>query len=351
MKPPTIQYQFALSKDEVFIDINSLTEKDRKDYVCIGCGKTLRPILGKIRRKHFRHKTNVDCSLETYLHRMGKKLFKENYKKCIQEKKKYIVEFSKPLFCNFCQHGPCEKGSKTDTYDLTKAFTIIHEEKRDGELIPDLLLKTKNGDKIYIEIAVTHTSSHAKIASQIRIIEFSIQVEDDLALLQKTKISLLHEQIRAYNFAPEPIMENLKNDCHKEVSYFTILPNGKCKIKTVKIFEFDSLSKETKNYIQKVDYPSAQTFIAAAEQAFYKRVKIKNCFLCRYHAINTSFQMSEESSPIFCKFHKKQTQSNYAANCEIYRADPKAFESNKSANNGLQGTSGHGGFPKFGLSN
>ncbi|MBO7082875.1 MAG: hypothetical protein J6W30_03415 [Bacteroidales bacterium] len=41
-------------------------------FTCISCGQELSACLGSKNQHHFRHKTEVDCNLETYLHKMGK---------------------------------------------------------------------------------------------------------------------------------------------------------------------------------------------------------------------------------------------------------------------------------------
>lgn len=328
MESSSIKYKYALSEDGRVLSINKLSEEDRRDYECLGCGNILRPVLGKIRQKHFRHKINYDCSLETYLHRMGKKLFLETYENCLKQGIPYIIEYSVPVICDYCKHGPCEKDNEKSTFDLTKAFTILSEEKKDVGLIPDVLLRTESGEKIYVEIAVTHKSSSQKVNSGIRIIEFLLEGEDDLDIFKKTKISFFHDAIETFNFNPNPIKKKLKNRCHKEISYFTVLKNGKCKINTVAIHEFDRIKGTSQHYIEQVSSPSSYSFVEEAEKAYLKGVKVKNCFLCRYHAINTSFSFSVETKPIFCKFHKETKNSNTAANCEIYRPDKKVFRNN-----------------------
>lgn len=74
------------------------------------------------------------------------------------------------------------------------------------------------------------------------------------------------------------------------------------------------------------------TFIEEVEQAFLEGAKIKNCYLCRYHAVSSRFQREIDGNPIFCKFLKKSVASNYAADCEFYKPDIKArngFTSNQ----------------------
>ena len=330
MNSSSIKYRYALSENGTIIDVKNLFDEDRKDYECLGCGNVLRPVLGKIRNKHFRHKIDQNCSLETYLHRIGKKLFIDTYNKCLQKKLEYIIEYEVPTFCDFCEHGPCEKDKKLAAYDLTKAFVFLYEEKRDNELVPDVLLKTKSGEKIYIEIAVTHQSSNDKIDSGVRIIEFLLNQEEDLKVFKQTKISIFEDNIEMFNFNPTPIYKKLPKECENETYYFTVMPNGKCRILTVPLYKFDQIKENSQIYIKKIPFKSSYTFIEEAEKAFLEGIKIRNCFLCRYHAISNSFTLYEETKPIFCKFYKSNKNSNAAANCEIYRPDKNVFRNTSS---------------------
>lgn len=325
MTKPVIQYQFALDENGSLIDINHLSASDRKDYKCVSCQNTIRPVLGKIRKKHFRHTHNSECSLETYLHQMGKILFDQKYRKCLKENIPYIVEYYSPIFCNHCKHGPCETGEEKLTYDITKSFQEIQVETRDGALIPDLLLNSKS-DKIYIEVAVTHKSSNEKINSGIKIIEFVILDESDLEIFNSNKLSMDNDLLEFYNFKPKPIHKNLPKQCKKTVSFFEVYKNGKCNLNTVPIFAFDKLIENKSRYINEITYHSGLTFIEEVQRAFSKGIKVKNCYLCRYHAIAKWSQRGENDDPIFCKYYKKSTNSNNASNCEIYYPDPKAFD-------------------------
>jgi hypothetical protein len=57
-------------------------------------------------------------------------------------------------------------------------------------------------------------------------------------------------------------------------------------------------------------------------ESYQKGLKIKNCFLCRYHAFNQSW--SREGT-IFCKFLKESGNSNMATDCQYFRADSQVF--------------------------
>lgn len=79
-----IKYQYAYDESKNLVSIKDITKENRNQnqYICIGCGNPLLPraIGSKYRRPHFYHKELVDCSGETYLHKLAKKLIKENLK-------------------------------------------------------------------------------------------------------------------------------------------------------------------------------------------------------------------------------------------------------------------------------
>lgn len=216
MNSTSIKYKYALSQDGLIFDINDLSEDDRADYECLGCGNVLRPVLGKIRKKHFRHKVNQECSLETYLHRMAKKLFIKTYQSCLNQKTPYVIEYPVPSFCTSCNYGPCETDNEIAEYDLTKTFIYISEEQKDGMLIPDVLLQAKSGMKLYIEIAVTHQSSINKVDSGMKIIEFQLNTEEDLEVFNKNRISFFIDDVKLYNFKPAPLYKKLKTNVLKK---------------------------------------------------------------------------------------------------------------------------------------
>ena len=83
---------------------------------------------------------------------------------------------------------------------------------------------------------------------------------------------------------------------------------------------FHHISKDTGS-----GYPNI--FKCSVAKAHQDKVKVKNCFLCRYHADNNSWNMLDElesgNKPIFCKFLKIKCNSNQAVKCEYYKPDKK----------------------------
>jgi hypothetical protein len=173
----------------------------------------------------------------------------------------------------------------------------IDVEEPDNRFIPDLLLKTINGDKIYIEIAVTHESSSDKILSKVKIIEFLIQSEKDLVEVGKKYLSYHDDKINYYNFSPAPILKEMRDFCRNYVSYFQVYQNGKCRITSSKIFDYDKLEKDPNQYFSPVACGSKSTFSAEVEKAYKNGIRVKNCYVCRDHVESAYFSF-EEAEPI-----------------------------------------------------
>lgn len=320
-----IKYKYAVNAACEVIDIAKLSETDRKDYECAGCSKIVRPVLGKNRKKHFRHKVAADCSVETYLHRMGKMLFERCYIENMEKRQPFYVEFLQPLVCMLCKLGPCDVGNCYRSYDLTKAFNEIKIEYRDGNLIPDIYLRTSSGEVLYVEIWVKHAVTDEKINSGKKIIEICIQNEEDLQIFSSGLISCRDNRVKFYNFSPKPIQNDAPELCNKQVIYFAVSPNGKCAIVKDSQYRFYESQNNKECYVKDVLEPSSKAFIQEVEAAYNKGAKVKNCFLCRYHALAKPYQRENDGEPIFCKFLKKTIASNFAAECEYYKPDPKVF--------------------------
>ena len=104
-----IKYRYALDEGQRVVDVEELTEADRKDYECLACSHTVRPVMGKLRRKHFRHQVDVGCSEETYLHRLGKLIFQQVYQRCLDAGRPFEIEISRQRLCTSCETlAPCE---------------------------------------------------------------------------------------------------------------------------------------------------------------------------------------------------------------------------------------------------
>ena len=335
------KYRYAYNPNNKIVDVTRLQKQnlDKNEvFKCIGCSNILIPVLGQKREKHFRHKIDIDCSPETYLHKLAKTRFYEVYNDCLRQNEPFLITINQKLICNhyeseflFC----CDFKEIVQTFDLTKYFREIRLEKKEDSFIPDLLLISKTGDKLFIEIAVTHQASQEKIDSSYRLIEIDITNEDELEIINNKNL-VQGEAVKFFNFKNQKSEDFCQGKCRKqlkpysyckiEYDYFVIFNNGKSAILRIDLDEINRLHKEQKiKYKQLINlFVSNLTrrdeYIKLVIESFVNERGIKNCFLCRYHG--TAYYSDE---PIFCKFLKKNCNSNEAANCEYYRPDTKVF--------------------------
>ena len=337
-----IKYRYAYNLSNQIIDVNKLSRKKEtylKTYRCLGCDGILTPILGEKRRKHFRHKVDLNCSSETYLHKLAKSRFYEIYNECLQNNKPFLIVLNQNRICNYYESDfnyCCNLGNKSETFDLTKYFHEIYMEGREDSFIPDLLLISIKGEKLFIEIAVTHQSSIAKISSNYRIIEIDIKEEDDIAIIENKKIS--QDKARFYNFKDKVVKDFCNGNCHEQLKpygfcnikydYFVVFQNSKSAIMTITFDEINRLHKTNIIkygefvYRSNLDIIRSKEYIKLVIESFVNNRGIKNCFLCRYHGKSYGYEY-----PIYCKFLKKNCNSNEAAICEYYRPDTEVFPS------------------------
>jgi hypothetical protein len=258
---------------------------------------------------------------------MGKLIFEQTYRQCLNTNAEYLIDYLVPIFCNGCSYGPCQQPSEIREFDLTTAFKLIVVEKKDDKFIPDLTLKTESGDNVlYIEIAVTHDSSSEKINSGKKIIEFAIKSESDFHILKKTYLHTKNDLVTFHNFTPRNEYIKMYDSCRFYVDYFQVSPNGKCVIDSIELYNFDKLKNKINFYIKEVHHKSSNIFIEEVERAVLDGIKVKNCFACRYHAQAKNRPILEDRpKAIFCKTYKTYCTSNHAAECDRYLPDPKIF--------------------------
>ena len=229
----TIEYQFAENSLGNRIDINNINNSNEEKYFCISCKQELVPRLGNIRAHHFYHKNPVyNCSKETYLHELGKKTFYETYLQCLYEKTPFYIcsslfnEFSS--VCNYFEVFKSKKCimNNINKINLTKYFINIEMEKNQENYRPDITLINNLGERIFIEIAVTHPCEEEKIKSKNKIIEITIKKETDINKILERIISEDSNFIKYYNFDNFNIhIEPFCNDNIKK-NYLIVLKNG-----------------------------------------------------------------------------------------------------------------------------
>lgn len=331
-----IKYQYAKDENGKLININSITQLNRyqSKFYCIGCGNELTAKLGNVKIHHFSHKSIVSCSGETYLHLLGKKLFYDSYIYCLQNKLPFLIEIIENRFCNHFESVlgfKCKQNDSTSQFDLTKFFDNILIEKKEGSFIPDLMLTNNlRKEKIFIEIAVTHFSSDEKINSKNRIIEIQVENEFDLSPIKNKILSINDSKIKFINF------KNSKTEkshclglCNEQYNFITLDKEGRCLLNQRNLTQIKNFLEYSKDNIidykilELVNYNYRSIYQKAIASYTQENIKVRNCFICRYHAENDStFSIIKNyDKTIFCKYLKKTCNSNEAVSCEFFKIE------------------------------
>lgn len=212
-----LKYNFAYDENRNIISIADVPEEGHLDRVffCIGCGNTMVAAIGP-KRRYFRHRTeDVNCSNESYLHKLAKKLIKQKFD-----------DFSKPFniqlkgkyecaqHCKLYNEKNCTKLDMQDPIDLHKYYNLCEEEKgEEGDKDrADLLLTPINSknDPLFIEVKCTHECTEKK-KEKHKIIEVWIKSEKDIYWLIENTWKELDpwafdsesRQVKFINFNPQ----------------------------------------------------------------------------------------------------------------------------------------------------
>lgn len=242
-----ITYQYAQSDDgsTKYINEVSLEYRKKHHFTCYGCGgRMVARLKADKREPHFAHFRDGTCSRESYLHQLGKKMFVEMFEHYRNKKISLNVDFMQQGVCNSkeCPLGaklPCEGSSRTGKFNLLPDYSkcFVEEYDKDTGFRPDILLTNEHGNKVYVEILVTHETTQKKIDSGVPIIEIPIFDEDDLELFKCERnvggISILEYRATCYNlpnktFGIERFCENKINQAKNAFRkyYEGIIKNG-----------------------------------------------------------------------------------------------------------------------------
>lgn len=316
------------------VHIDNVDPDDRKGFTCIECQDAMIPKIGKVNEHHFAHKGNTKCSGESYLHKLAKRLFIESYQKCLVENRPFYLEYYSHETCISCEkvaplNTTCKFDNNIEKFDLTQPFDSIEEEVTFGGFRADILLSSSaRKEKIFIEIAVTHETEQAKISSNIRIIEYHLESQADLELFALSRIPVNESRIKRFNF--QRLRKNKRlyepHSCKMGFDCFTVSHDGTARISYKQCREIIQEQIDGENIYFKLierdpytDEIKGESYVLELEEALSKSIRVKNCFLCRYHAKNWE-SWRDTSAPVFCKFLKQDIDnSNFAAQCKYFR--------------------------------
>ena len=311
-----IKYQYAKDDNEKLIDIDSLNDenRNRSKFFCIGCGNELIARLGKIKVHHFAHKKVVTCSGETYLHLLGKQLFFENYTDCLNKQKPFAIEIYQKrndkdiVVCSFsCM-------SEAPAKDLMNFFEkgypyVLDADVTSGE-------QTDGTYKVFVEI-----ERHKDVPTQV------LEMLDGvgkLANIDKFKF----RYYKSFK-SQDAQMENISATVPLDKSALTLDKDGRCLLKQKNLRQIKSRLATEKEKIVNYEISKdsghnySEIFKTGVATYAQQNLKVKNCFICRYHAENNSWNYYEDTTgvPIFCKFLKIKCNSNQAVSCEYFKLE------------------------------
>lgn len=342
-------YSYSMDKDLHLVNVIDAIKGN--DYYCPCCGKTMIPRQGSKRRWHFAHKGSlVDCSYETYLHKVAKKRICE----CFNKSQRFTVSFQPKSTCAIveCPLGasqPCSWNS-TKVFDLKKYYDHCEEEVAIDKFRADLMIsnQSNNTPPVLIEIYVTHKSTEEKLNSSHRIIEIHIESEEDIeqivssASIIEDDVDVNHwrkeqdRKIRFYNFKADSY--EVPNTIHQAYKFrFWIDSKGYFKFdeiedydESVKCLSLNPPEIENSRFRIESKSPIGRDF------AFWKLSEsglgIRYCTMCKFYRMNDYYMRS------MCILYKSKGTKQFpmpsnAINCPHFKQidylrDDRLFEIN-----------------------
>ena len=265
--------------------------------------------LGNQVAQHFAHQAKSQCAGETYLHQLAKRAFVEELRKCFRAGRPFQIEWPMRLVCN--HHGTvsaqiCQTLPKPRAFDLVPNLCGITVEKQADDFVPDIVIESLRGHPvIWVEMAVTHRCSPAKINSGKRIIEIRIQSEADVeALFSSHKLSSQDPRVKFINF-PDRRPQDLcgwYRHCRLIKRVVSVTPKGQVEVDFIGKNEpvSNELKKRAVHYLEEFvhqgDQPNnSADYTRLVEQAILRHRaaltasgnEIRACGLCVHHDAET----------------------------------------------------------------
>lgn len=188
-----VLYRYALASDGSLVDVATLDPTNRGGpYTCLSCGGSLVPKLGAVVSHHFAHRSDAPCSSESYLHKLAKRVFVQEWERRRVIGKPWPLFFSRFLVCSafedslqlskwkFLSPGSCSHSIQSinliDRYDR-----IEIEASLDGCIVDILLTHSScSSRRLSIEIEVSHRCDSMKIDKGFQILELPIRSDSDI---------------------------------------------------------------------------------------------------------------------------------------------------------------------------
>lgn len=227
MDKDMVQYGYALLDDSqqiVAIDQLNREKSQGHSFYCPNCHERMYPTFGQKYIHHFRH-IGQKCQYSNYLHNIAKTVFKQEFERCRKDNIPFLLELHAPTKCDrdclLKSKNECKKFDRT-TVDLAKLYTSITLEQTlfidDHSRRPDILLKSDDGQQLWIEIWVSHETPVDK-RDDGPIVELKISSENDLKQFQNHHITQSEENelaVRYFNVEfrdSQDAVQISKHDC------------------------------------------------------------------------------------------------------------------------------------------
>ena len=322
-----IKYHYALEGNKL-VPIEEVNKNERQyhTFKCVGCDSEMIPKQGQKNAWHFAHKSNDEnCCNETYLHKLAKRLIKERFESkrpfVIRYKRRRLFKCSEFEKCLFYDRSNCLVSKESE--NLKELYDVCQEEAPIDGFKADILLSSSKQDRepVLIEIQVTHECSEEKLKSGLKIIEITVNCEEDIKNLIKEELIkeslndyLSFEQavkptIRLHNFD-----DGLEDLGQRIISRFVLYSNGqhqtiynkschnhKKKLDPRSIFEVSILMNSTDRYASVIGdvialqyYPDYKTCNLCRNKCESSLNNNKNRHSKQKNAINCNYFVLDE---------------------------------------------------------
>ena len=333
-----VKYKYACTEEDVLVCIDDILPEQRKShkYYCLSCGHELLPraLKSEKRSRHFYHKEEVECSGETYLHKLAKKLIKAKF----DSRHPFSIKYPRTIEC---EQDSCnlvdEKCTQYEDYvlNLYDYYDTCTEEASHGGFVADLLLtNSKNNDvpPLFVEICVTHQCEQKKIESGIKIIEVYVRNEDSILKFIEKELIDTNEPQMDYRFPYDiklySFKQTIKKVLSKSISRFVFNPPYTIDGYITQVDCRQASHRIRKNSIVELNILEDGDWKRNRYHCLkwlYKNKNIRRCDICQYYYA-TQFE-----SKAICRLSNKNKdfkpnpRMNDAERCQAFRLERYDF--------------------------
>ena len=321
-----LRYAYALNESKKIVHISQVTKemKDGTHFFCISCGDEMIACLGEVNQHYFRHKNVSECNEETYLHKLGKKILKDRF----VNSKEFNISITQVETCCTKKKCPlfdkatCKQNALT-LFNLKDYYNICEEEKAFGKYVADLLLysNVQKVEPVMLEICVTHKCSQEKINSGYKIIEITLNNEEDAIKLMDAELTDSRENIHFYNFKKD---KKSQKPLHNDVYVALIYKNGNTYLSGRKDgwscsnidIDIDDTNTPYNDVIMRVTTPDycSNLDLWLLRYAHDEGYSIRNCKVCKFYKYNN--YRKENICTLYKKYGTPHKPLEYEANAK-----------------------------------